>query len=74
MTAGDLCRRLGPLSHQRCEAIQWAHHRPDRAGGNVLVECGGVEPGMAEQDLDQANIGLMLKQMSGKAVPQRRAY
>ena len=67
ITAGGLCRRLGPLSHQRCEPIQWAHHRPDRSGGNVLIERGGVEPGMAEQDLDQARVGFLLEQVGGKA-------
>src|SRR5437868_4038847 len=72
MTAGVLCRRrLGSVSGQRSETIQWAHDRSDRVGGYMRVECGGLELGMAEQNLDQANIGFLLQQVCGEAVPQR---
>ena len=70
MTVGDLCRRLAPVSRQR-ETIQWAHDRADRVGGHMRVECGGVDLGMAKQDLDQTNVGFLLQQVRGEAVPQR---
>src|SRR6516164_7979221 len=61
---------LVPVRPQRREAIQWAHDRTDGVGGHLRVERGGVELGMPEQDLDQANIRLLLQQVGGEAVPQ----
>ena len=38
---------------QRRETIERAHDRADRVGGDVRVERGRIELGMAEQNLDQ---------------------
>ena len=69
----QLCRRLVPVRSQRSEAIQWARDCADRVGDHLRVERGGLELGMPEQDLDQANVGVLLQQLGGKAVPQRVA-
>src|SRR5437773_3848556 len=53
------------------DTIERAHDLLDRLGGDAGVECGGVELGMAEQDLDHPNIDVLLEQVGGEAVPQR---
>jgi len=51
--------------------IERAYHLADRIRGDARVERGGVELGMAQQDLDHADIDAVLQEMGGKAVPQR---
>jgi hypothetical protein len=38
----------------------------DRLGGDMGIERGRIEPGMAEQDLDDANVDVLLQQMCGE--------
>jgi hypothetical protein len=65
-----LCRRLvRSLWHQRREPVERAHDLADGVGGHLRVARGGVELGMAEQDLDHPDVDVLLKQMSGEAVP-----
>ena len=42
-----------------------------RLGGDVGIERGRVELGVAEQDLDDADVDVLLQQMRGEAVAQR---
>ena len=51
--------------------LQRTGHRPDRLGGDTGIERGRVELGMPEQNLDDADIDILLEQMGGKAVAQR---
>ena len=53
------------------EALERAHDLADRVGGDVGVERRGVELGVPEQDLDHADVDVLLEQMGGEAVPQR---
>src|SRR6266702_8215153 len=52
------------------DVLQRAHDLADRLGGDPGIERGGVELGVAEQDLDDADIDVLLEQVGGKAVPQ----
>src|SRR5215213_10106819 len=58
------------LRHQP-DPVEGAHDRADCAGGDAGIERGGIELGMAEQDLDDANVDVLLQQMRGEAVAQR---
>src|SRR5258707_11731791 len=42
----------------------------DGADGDARIERGRLELGVAKQDLDHANIDVLLEQMGGEAVPQ----
>src|SRR5215472_14850038 len=53
------------------QQVERARHLADRADGDAGAERGGVELLVPEQDLDNPDIGLLLQQMGGKAVPQR---
>src|SRR5215470_283658 len=57
--------------HQQSEILERTRHRTDRLGGDAGVERGGVQLGVSEQNLDDANVDILLEQVSGKAVPQR---
>ena len=71
-----LRRRLGPRP-QRRQAIEWAHDRADRVGcaqsarlrHDPRIERRRVELGVPQQNLNDANINVLLEQMRGKAVP-----
>ena len=49
--------------------LQRAHDLTDRLGGDARIERGRVELGMSKQDLDHADIDVLLEQVGGKAVP-----
>ena len=51
--------------------LERARHRPDRLGGDAGVERGRIQLGVPEQNLDDANIDILLEQVGGKAVAQR---
>jgi hypothetical protein len=51
------------------DMLQRAHDLADRLGGNPGVERRGVELGVTQQDLDHADIDVVLEQVRGKAVP-----
>src|ERR1700758_4692221 len=67
-TAGSAAGALA--LHQQLEALERTGHRPDRLGGDTGVKRGGVELGMPEQHLDDADVDILLEQMRGEAVPQ----
>jgi len=52
------------------QKVERARHLADRADGDAGVERGRVELLVSEQDLDDPDIGLLLQEMRGKAVPQ----
>ena len=52
------------------QKVERAGHLAERADGDAGVERGGVELFVSEQNLDDPNIGFLLQQMGGKAVPQ----
>src|SRR5919205_195119 len=56
--------------HQQPEMLERARHRPDRLGGDAGIEGGGVELGVAEQDLDDPDVDVLLQQVRGEAVAQ----
>src|ERR1700740_2948377 len=53
------------------EMIERAGDVADRIGGNLRVTRRGVELGVSEKHLDDANIDVLLQEMRRKAVPQR---
>src|SRR5215472_5095665 len=53
------------------QEVERARHLADRADGDAGVKRRRVELLVSEQNLDDANIGLLLQKMRGKAVPQR---
>jgi hypothetical protein len=63
-------RRVSRCTKRR-EPIEWADYRPDRGIGDSGVKRRGVELGVAEQDLDDADVGVLFQQVCGEAVPQR---
>src|SRR5436305_3368142 len=52
------------------DMLQRAHDFADRLGGDAGIERGGVELGVPEQHLDDADVDVLLEQMGGEAVPQ----
>jgi hypothetical protein len=61
----------GRRRHLQPQAIERARRAADRAGRDVCVACPGMQAAVAEQRLDDADVGAVLEQMSGEAVPQR---
>src|SRR4051812_2475306 len=59
------------LPGQRREPVQRAGHAADRGVGDTRVKGGGVELGVAEQNLNDPDVGVLFQQMRGEAVPQR---
>src|SRR4029077_17255421 len=53
------------------QEVERARHLADRADGDAGVKRCRVELLVSEQNLDDPNIGLLLQEMGGKAVPQR---
>src|SRR5215207_3943583 len=52
------------------DPVEGAHDRADRGGGDTGIERGGLELGVPEQHLDDANVDVLLQQMRGEAVAQ----
>src|SRR5262252_4990182 len=52
------------------QKVERACHLADRADGDAGVERRRVELLVSEQHLDHPNIGLLLQEMGGRAVPQ----
>src|SRR6266849_7328116 len=52
------------------DVLQRAHDLADRLGGDAGIERRGVELGVTEQHLDDADIDVLLEQMGSEAVPQ----
>ena len=48
--------------------LERARHRPDRLGGDTGVERGRIQLGMAQQHLDDADVDILLEQVSCEAV------
>src|SRR6516225_861477 len=53
------------------QQVERACHLAERVDGDAGVERRGVELLVSEQHLDDADIGLLLEEVGGKAVPQR---
>ena len=61
----------GRWRHLQPQTVERARRAADRVGGDVGVARRGVQAAVAEQGLDDADVGAVLKQMGGEAVPQR---
>src|SRR5215471_3851216 len=70
-TAAGLQPGSRPFFGQWREPVERAGHRADRRIGDAGVKGRGVELGMAEQNLDDADVGVLFQQMRGEAVAQR---
>src|SRR5271165_5276959 len=71
-TAGrDNGRASGGRLHLAQQEVERAGHLADRLDGDARVERRRVELLVSEQNLDDPDIGLLLQEMGGKAVPQR---
>src|SRR6266851_9331155 len=57
--------------HPRDEMFERAGDLAKRLEGDARIERRGVELLVSEQYLDHADVGLLLQQMRGEAVPQR---
>lgn len=53
------------------QTIERAHHLADNIGGDLGIARRRLQPGMTEQDLDDTDVDMALKQMPGEAVPER---
>src|SRR6266851_9924427 len=51
------------------DMLQRAHDLADRLGGDARIERRRVKLGVTEQNLNHANVDVLLEQMGGKAVP-----
>src|SRR5215212_9513162 len=71
MSAGALDGRLVWLHRQRREPIERAHDHADGVGGDPRIERRGLELGVPEQDLDHADVDVLLQQVGREAVAQR---
>jgi hypothetical protein len=54
---------------QRREPVERAGHGADRGVGDTGVTGRGIELGVTEQHLDDADVGILFEQMRGEAVP-----
>ena len=70
-TAAGYTPGLGSPLGQRREPVERAGHGADRGVGDAGVKGRGVELGVAEQHLDDADVGILFEQVGGEAVPQR---
>ena len=52
------------------QTVERAGRAGDDARGDAGVDRGGRQPAVAEQDLEDADVGPGLEQMGGEAVPQ----
>jgi hypothetical protein len=59
----------GTLAGHLQQEVERAGHRADRADGDTGVERRRVELLVSEQSLDDPDIGLLLQEVGGKAVP-----
>src|SRR5580704_4413577 len=66
--AGRVSRRR---PHPRDEVFERAGDLAERLEGDARIERGGIELLVPEQHLDHTDVGLLLQQMRGEAVPQR---
>src|SRR6185437_13527298 len=64
-------RALRGRPHRRDKMLERARDLAERLEGDAGIERRRVELLMSEQHLDHANVGLLLEQMRGKAMPQR---
>src|SRR5712691_3895592 len=71
LTAAGLGSGSRPRRGQRREPVERADHTADRGGGDAGVKRRGVELGVAEQYLDDADVGVLFQEVRGEAVPQR---
>ena len=55
----------------RAQPLQGARDVADRVDRDAGVERRGLQFGVAEQDLDHANVDVLFEQMRREAVPQR---
>jgi hypothetical protein len=53
---------------ERVQEFQWTGGRPDRGIGDVQIAGGGLQFGVAEQNLNGAEIYARIQQMGGKGV------
>src|SRR3954451_22103755 len=67
-------RRLNPGSRppfgRRCEPVERAGHGADGGVSDTGVTGRGVELGVTEQHLDDADFGVLFQEVRGEAVPQ----
>src|SRR6266481_4670022 len=56
---------------RRYEMLEWAGDFPKRFEGDTGIERCCIELLMSEQHLDHADVGLLLEQVGGEAMPQR---
>jgi len=68
--AHALLRRRLAL-HQRHQAVERPGDSVDRPGGGLDVERGRLKLAVPEQDLDDADVDILLEQVGGEAVSQR---
>src|SRR3712207_5789224 len=72
---GRLTAALSPVRprlvlQSKPDSVERAHDAADCAGGDAGIQRSGVELGMAEQDLNDANVDVLLQEMRGEAVAQ----
>src|SRR3981189_195851 len=68
---GKESRVLRRRPHPCDEMFERAGNLAERLEGDARIECSGIELLVPEQHLDNADVGLLLQQMRGEAVPQR---
>ena len=67
-----VCSPGGCLAlHQRHQLVERTGHRADRAGGDLDVKRDGLQLAVPEQHLDDADVDVLLEQVSGEALAQR---
>jgi len=53
---------------RRWQAVQWADHLTQKVGRDLRIDHRGIQPPVPKQNLDEADVDLLFKQMRGKAV------
>src|SRR5215216_5088967 len=69
-TAAALSVRSYLALCEQADPVERTHHGVDRLGGDMGIERGRINFGMAEQNLDDANVDVLLQEMCGEGMPQ----
>src|SRR5260370_1157845 len=71
LTAAGLGSGSRPRSGQRRKPVERAGHTAARGGGDAGVKRCGLQLGVTEQHLDDADVGVLFEQLGGEPVPLR---
>src|SRR3546814_6409144 len=71
LQSGEHGPRSGGRYHLQAQPVEWALGPSDQPVRDLGVARRGRQVGVTEQDLDDPDVGAVLQQVRGEAVPER---